>query len=137
MSDHFRELEVWQAAMRLAGTAHALADVLGADADADAGDGAGLAATLKQAAATIPDQIARGHADGDLALFAQCLAVAQDACATVADRLQHLHALFPEHAQAVGRGQELAAEVGRMLARLHQALTRKLQADAVTAPQQR
>ena len=135
MSDHFRELEVWQAAMRLAGTAHALADVLGADADA--GADAGLAATLKQAAATIPDQIARGHADGDLALFAQCLAVAQDACATVTDRLQQLHALLPEHTEAVDRGQELAAEVGRMLARLHQALTRKLQADAVTAPQQR
>ena len=135
MSGHFRELEVWQASMRLAGVTHALADAQADTVDNPAD--AGLAAELKQAAAAIPDQIARGHADGDLAVFVQCLATARQACATVTDRLPRLRVLLPAHAEAVERGQDQAAEVDRMLARLHQAITRKLQADAVTAPQQR
>lgn len=142
MSGHFRELEVWQAAMRLAGSARALAEVLGDEA------GDGLAATLRTAAATIPEQIARGHAEGDLAVFAPCLAVARQANTQLAGGLRQARALVAEagaghaadqsadHGDAFDHAQALADEVGRMLARLHQAITGKLQADAATAASQ-
>ena len=54
MSGHFRELEVWQASMRLAGVTHALADAQADTVDNPAD--AGLAAELKQAAAAIPEE---------------------------------------------------------------------------------
>lgn len=155
---HFRELEVWKAAMRLAGSVHALAQALddaaarnagaagAASADGQAGaleSGSAEAATvdlasrLRRASATIPDHIARGHAADDLGRFADCLATAAAACAGLIDGLQQARerelAQAPALDTAAATCLALADDTARMLARLHQALTRKLRADAAAA----
>jgi carbamoyl-phosphate synthase large subunit len=130
VSVHFRELEVWRVAMRLATSARALAAGFAGGAHAE------LAAALERAAATIPDHIAQGHTAGCLRSFAQRLASALEACSRVRAGLVRTRDLGLAPATPVDDGLALADQAGRMLQRLHEALTRKLQAEAALAASQ-
>jgi four helix bundle protein len=123
----FRELEVWQVSMRLASTVHLLS------AGFAEGEHAALALSLQQASAAIPVDIAEGHGAGCLSTFTQRLSNAQAACERVTSGLHDVRASSLGNAEMVDECLSLADRVGRMLLRLHQALSRKLQADvAVT-----
>ncbi len=130
MSVPFRDLEVWQAAMRLASTVQALT------AGAAGGEHEELADTLQRAAALIPDAIAQGHSSDCLQTFTRKLADGQGACTTVTAQLLRLRDGAVGHAEMIDESLSLADRVGRMLLRLHQALSRKLAADAAVSASQ-
>jgi carbamoyl-phosphate synthase large subunit len=132
VSVHFRELEVWQVAMRMASTVHLVATAF------DKGEHEDTAATLRTAAASVPDAVAQGHSSGCLQEFATRLAGAQDACTTVKAELLRVRERVTGDPAMIDESLALADRVGRMLLRLHQALSRKLEADrAVSGSQSR
>ncbi len=131
-ASHFRELEVWQLAMQLARAVYELTAAFPRE------ERYGLTAQLQRAAVSIPSNIAEGNARSSLKDYARFVSMALGSTAEVQTQLL-LSRDLGLAAEADGAAAlELCDRVGQMLARLHQALCRKLESESrVPSPESR
>ena len=131
-ASHFRELEVWQLAMQLARAVYELTAAFPRE------ERYGLTAQLQRAAVSIPSNIAEGNARSSLKDYARFVSMALGSTAEVQTQLL-LSRDLGLAAEADGAAAlELCDRVGQMLARLHQALCRKLESESrVASPESR
>ena len=123
-ASHFRELDVWQLAMQLARAVYELTAAFPRE------ERYGLTAQLQRAAVSIPSNIAEGNARSSLKDYARFVSMALGSTAEVQTQLL-LSRDLGLAAEADGAAAlELCDRVGRMLARLHQALCRKLDTES-------
>ncbi|WP_298190217.1 four helix bundle protein [Metallibacterium sp.] len=131
-ASHFRELEVWQLAMQLACAVYEPTAAFPRE------ERYGLTAQLRRAAVSIPSDIAEGNARSSLKDYARFVSMALGSTAEVQTQL-FLSRDLGLAAEADGAAAlELCDRVGQMLARLHQALCRKLESESrVASPESR
>ena len=131
-ASHFRELEVWQLAMQLACAVYEPTAAFPRE------ERYGLTAQLQRAAVSIPSNIAEGNARSSLKDYARFVSMALGSTAEVQTQL-FLSRDLGLAAEADGAAAlELCDRVGQMLARLHQALCRKLESESrVASPESR
>ena len=131
-ASHFRELEVWQLAMQLARAVYELTAAFPRE------ERYGLTAQLQRAVVSIPSNIAEGNARNSLKDYARFVSMALGSTAEVQTQLL-LSRDLGLAAEADGAAAlELCDRVGQMLARLHQALCRKLESESrVPSPESR
>ena len=131
-ASHFRELEVWQLVMQLARAVYELTAAFPRE------ERYGLTAQLQRAAVSIPSNIAEGNARSSLKDYARFVSMALGSTAEVQTQLL-LSRDLGLAAEADGAAAlELCDRVGQMLARLHQALCRKLESESrVPSPESR
>ena len=131
-ASHFRELEVWQLAMQLARAVYELTAAFPRE------ERYGLTAQLQRAAVSIPSNIAEGNARSSLKDYTRFGSMALGSTAEVQTQLL-LSRDLGLAAEADGAAAlELCDRVGQMLARLHQALCRKLESESrVPSPESR
>ena len=131
-ASHFRELEVWQLAMQLARTVYELT------AASPREERYGLTAQLQRAAVSIPSNIAEGNARSSLKDYTRFGSMALGSTAEVQTQLLLSRNLGLAAEADSAAASELCDRVGQMLARLHQALCRKLESESrVPSPESR
>ena len=129
---HFRELEVWQVAMRLA------AQVYQATAKFPREERYGLSSQLQRSAVSIPSNIAEGNARASAKEYARFVSMAQGSCAELQTPLLLSIDLSLGDPGDVHGCLSMCDRVGQMLLRLHQALAKKLDAESrVPSPESR
>ena len=129
---HFRELEVWQAAMSLAKSVYELT------AGFPREERYGLASQLQRSAVSIPSNIAEGNARSGTRDYARFVSMAQGSCAELQTQLLLAGNLSLGSEASVDACLSMCDRVGQMLLRLHQALSRKLESESrVPSPESR
>ena len=120
MALHFRELEVWQVGMVLAKAVYVLV------ADFPKEERYGLSSQLQRAAVSIPSNIAEGNARATTRDYARFVSQACGSAAELQTQLLLAGDLgLGDHLQ-IEHALELCERVNKMLRRLHQALSAKL-----------
>ena len=131
-ASHFRELEVWQAAMELAKRVYLLTAAFPRE------ERYGLSSQLQRSAVSIPSNIAEGNARSGSRDYARFIAMAQGSCAELQTQLLIGSDLKLGDESTMHECLELCDRVGRMLLRLHQSLNRKLESQSrVPSPESR
>lgn len=121
---HFRELEVWQLAMMLARQVYSIT------AEFPREQRYGLSSQVQRSAVSIPSNIAEGNARAGTRDYARFISVAQGSCAELQTQLLLASDLGLGGASEIQDALETCDRVGQMLLRLHQALSRKLEAES-------
>ena len=116
---HFRELEVWRLAMRLARSVYELT------AQFPREERYGLAAQLQRAAISVPSNIAEGNARQSVRDYARFVSIASGSIAELQTQLQLSADLGLAHADDVAEVLGITESVARMTYRLHEALVAK------------
>ncbi|MBX3725647.1 MAG: four helix bundle protein [Xanthomonadales bacterium] len=119
-ASHFRELEVWKAAMELAKSTYEISARFPAE------ERYGLTRQLLRAAVSIPSNIAEGNARQSRADYARFVSIASGSTAELLTQLQLAVELGLAEDGQVEPVRDLAESVGRMLYRLHKALLRQV-----------
>jgi four helix bundle protein len=119
VSASFRELEVWQLAMKL------LEDIYALTRDFPSDERFGLAAQLRRAAVSIPSCIAEGHARPTTRDYIRFVGMSSGSVAEVETQLLAAASLGMVQADRIDEVIAKAERVGRMLNRLRSALEEK------------
>ena len=114
------DLEVWKAAIDLADAAYDLGSSLPPD------ERYGLTGQIQRAAVSVAANIAEGSARTSTRDFLRHLSIAQGSLAEVQTLLTIIRRRKMGDIQAIGRVDDLAMSVGRMLTGLRRALHRRL-----------
>ena len=129
---HFRELEVWQLAMKLAKTVYHLTRTF------PSAERFGLASQLQRSAVSVPSNIAEGNGRGGTREYQRFVSIAQGSIAELQTQLILADELEFGDPAVVQEALALCDRVGQMLQRLNQALRRRLQSESrVPSPQSR
>lgn len=129
---HYRELEVWRAAMALAKQVYELT------ADFPRDERFGLTAQIQRSAVSIPSNIAEGNARRSTKDYARFVSMALGSCAELQTQLLLSGELALGEDGPRDCAIELCDRVGQMLQRLHQSLIRRLGAESpVPSPESR
>ncbi|RNF85437.1 four helix bundle protein [Montanilutibacter psychrotolerans] len=123
-ASHFRELDVWQLAMRLAKSVYELT------AEFPREERYGLSSQLQRSAVSIPSNIAEGNARASTRDYARFVSMALGSSAELQTQLLLSASLSLGNATARDEAIELSDRVGQMLQRLHQALIRRLDSES-------
>jgi four helix bundle protein len=115
---HFRELNVWQDAMRLAKAIYTLTAAFPRE------ERFGLAAQMQRAAVSIPSNIAEGNASHSRRDYARFVSMASGSTAELQTQLLLAKDLGFADPAEIARGLELCEQVSKMLYRLQQSLLR-------------
>ncbi|MBS0228368.1 MAG: four helix bundle protein [Proteobacteria bacterium] len=120
MASHFRELEVWQTAMTLAKAVYSLV------ADFPREERYGLSSQLQRAAVSVPSNIAEGNVRATTRDYARFVSQACGSAAELQTQLMLAASLeLGDHAK-IEQALDMCERVSKMLRRLHQALSAKL-----------
>ncbi|MBS0456492.1 MAG: four helix bundle protein [Proteobacteria bacterium] len=131
-ASHFRELEVWQLAMSLTKS------VYGLTASMPREERYGLSSQLQRAAVSVPSNVAEGNARASARDYARFVSMALGSCAELQTQLLLARDLGLGAADACDDALDLCDRVGKMLLRLHQALSRRLTSESrVPSPESR
>ncbi|MCC4633921.1 four helix bundle protein [Xanthomonas dyei] len=120
MASHFRELEVWQLSMTLAKAVYLLV------ADFPKEERYGLTSQLQRAAVSIPSNIAEGNARATTRDYARFVSQACGSAAELQTQLLLASDLGLGDQEQIKIALEVCERVNKMLRRLHQALSAKL-----------
>lgn len=120
MASHFRELEVWQTAMTLTKAVYSLV------ADFPREERYGLSSQLQRAAVSVPSNIAEGNARATTRDYARFVSQACGSAAEFQTQLLLAADLELGDRTRIEQALELCERVSKMLRRLHQALSAKL-----------
>ncbi|MCC4605062.1 four helix bundle protein [Xanthomonas campestris] len=120
MVSHFRELEVWQLSMALAKAVYQLV------ADFPKEERYGLSSQLQRAAVSIPSNIAEGNARATTRDYARFVSQACGSAAELQTQLMLAGDLGLGDQEQIKNTLEVCERVNKMLRRLHQALSAKL-----------
>ncbi|WP_115512869.1 MULTISPECIES: four helix bundle protein [Xanthomonas] len=120
MASHFRELEVWQLSMTLAKAVYLLV------ADFPKEERYGLTSQLQRAAVSIPSNIAEGNARATTRDYARFVSQACGSAAELQTQLLLASDLGLGDHEQIKIALEVCERVNKMLRRLHQALSAKL-----------
>jgi len=129
---HFRELEVWQLAMRSAKQVYQLTSRFPRE------ERYGLSSQLQRSAVSVPSNIAEGNARGSTRDYARFIGIALGSNAELQTQLLLAQELAFGSTSDLAETLELCDRVGRMLLRLQQALLRKVESESrVPSPESR
>ena len=129
---HFRELEVWQVSMDLAKCVYQLTATFPKE------ERYGLSAQLQRSAVSIPSNIAEGNGRSTTRDYARFISMALGSCAELQTQLLLSCALSLGEDPVREDALNYCDRVGQMLQRLHQSLTRRLEAESrVPSPESR
>ncbi|MFO3703778.1 four helix bundle protein [Xanthomonas codiaei] len=120
MASHFRELEVWQLSMALAKAVYLLV------ADFPKEERYGLSSQLQRAAVSIPSNIAEGNARASTRDYARFVSQACGSAAELQTQLMLAGDLGLGDHEQIKNTLDVCERVDKMLRRLHQALSAKL-----------
>ncbi len=121
---HFRELEVWKLAMRLA------REVYGMTADFPASEKYGLSSQLQRSAVSIPSNIAEGNGRGGNREYQRFVSIALGSVAELQTQLILAQDLGLGSADRAESALSLCDRVGQMLQKLNQALSRRTHSES-------
>ena len=119
-ASHFRELEVWQLAMKLAKEVYLVCSQFPRE------ERYGLTSQLQRSAVSIPSNIADGNARGSTRDYARFICIAQGSCAELQTQLPLARDLQMASPVDLDISLELCDRVGQMLRRLNQSLSRRM-----------
>ncbi|MGH8192337.1 MAG: four helix bundle protein [Rhodanobacteraceae bacterium] len=129
---HFHDLEVWQLAMLLAKNTYQLTATFPRE------ERYGLSSQLQRCAVSIPSNIAEGNARASTRDYARFVSIALGSSAELQTQLLLSGDLGMGDEALRTAALELCDRVGRMLVRLHQRLSSKLQPESrVPGPESR
>jgi four helix bundle protein len=129
---HFRELDVWKTSMALAKAIYTLV------AEFPREERYGLTSQLQRAAVSIPSNIAEGNARATTRDYARFISQACGSAAELQTQLLLAAELGLGLREQIEQSLDLCERVSKMLRRLHQALTAKLDhGSPVPGPQSR
>ncbi|HRQ66901.1 MAG TPA: four helix bundle protein [Xanthomonadaceae bacterium] len=118
MARHFRELVVWQRAMRLVEAVYCLTRTLPPD------ERFGLTSQLRRSAVSVPSNIAEGHERRSRRDYRRFILVARGSLAELETQIELAVRVGLTSESAVVDATSLAEEVGRLLNAIEQALGR-------------
>jgi len=131
-ASHFKELEVWQVAMKLA------VDVYDLTSNFPREERFGLSSQLQRAAVSIASNIAEGNARNSTRDYARFVSMALGSSAELQTQLLLSRELGLGSEDMRIKSLDSCERVGQMLNRLHQALTRRLDTESrVPSPKSR